>query len=84
MGMPHLRWHWSGSAMDIYWQGIDNIQYAVPKEGANLWFDCMAIPANSQHKKEAEMFINFMLIQSMPIKTPNHRIRHPNRPLWNC
>lgn len=70
---------WSGSAMDIYWQGIDNIQYAVPKEGANLWFDCMAIPANSQHKKEAEMFINFMLdpehayqnTESVGYATPN-------------
>lgn len=53
--------NWSGAAMDIYWEGIDNIKYVVPKEGSNLWFDCMVIPKTCQHKKEAEMFINFIL-----------------------
>jgi len=53
--------NWSGAAMDIYWEGIENIRFVVPKEGSNLWFDCMVIPKTSQHKKEAEMFINFMI-----------------------
>lgn len=56
-----LALNWSGPAMDIYWQDIEYIKYAVPKEGSNLWFDCMVIPTASKHKKEAEMFINFML-----------------------
>ena len=60
-GDAALALNWSGAAMDIYWQEVENIQYAVPKEGSNLWFDCMVIPSASQHKKEAEMFINFML-----------------------
>lgn len=60
-GDAALALNWSGAAMDIYWQGVENIKYAVPKEGSNLWFDCMVIPSTSQHKKEAEMFINFML-----------------------
>jgi len=53
--------NWSGAAMDIYWEGAEHIKYVVPKEGANLWFDCMVIPKTSQHKAEAERFINFML-----------------------
>ncbi|HAA25717.1 MAG TPA: spermidine/putrescine ABC transporter substrate-binding protein [Ruminiclostridium sp.] len=53
--------NWSGAAMEIYWQDVDYIEYAVPEEGANLWFDCMVIPKTSRNKKEAEMFINFLL-----------------------
>jgi len=53
--------NWSGTAMDIYWEGADYIKFVVPKEGANLWFDCMVIPKTSKNKAEAEMFINFML-----------------------
>lgn len=53
--------NWSGAAMDIYWQEVDYIEYAVPEEGTNLWFDCMVIPKTSNNKKEAEMFINFLL-----------------------
>ncbi|MBP7175956.1 MAG: spermidine/putrescine ABC transporter substrate-binding protein [Thermoclostridium sp.] len=60
-GDAALALNWSGAAMDIYWQEVENIQYAVPKEGSNLWFDCMVIPSASKHQKEAEMFINFML-----------------------
>lgn len=37
-----------------------DLGFAVPKEGTNLFFDSMVIPANAQHKKEAELFINFM------------------------
>lgn len=53
--------NWSGAAMDIYWQGVENISYVIPKEGTNLWVDSMVIPKTSKHKKEAEMFINFLL-----------------------
>jgi len=60
-GDAALALDWSGAAMDIYWQDVDYIKYAVPEEGSNLWFDCMVIPKTSQHKKEAEMFINFLL-----------------------
>ncbi len=60
-GDAALALNWSGAAMDIYWQEVENIKYAVPEEGANLWFDCMVIPKTSKHKKEAEMFINFLL-----------------------
>ncbi|HHH9110769.1 polyamine ABC transporter substrate-binding protein [Pseudomonas aeruginosa] len=37
------------------------IEYVVPKEGGNLWFDMLAIPADAKNKVEAHAFINFML-----------------------
>ncbi|OCR22848.1 ABC transporter substrate-binding protein [Pseudomonas syringae] len=38
-----------------------NIAYAVPKEGGNLWFDMLAIPADAKNVKEAHAFINYLL-----------------------
>jgi len=38
----------------------DDLAYAIPVEGSNLFFDCMAVPKNSQNKEDAELFINFM------------------------
>jgi len=38
-----------------------NIGYAIPKEGANLWFDLLAIPKDAQNVKEAHAFINYLL-----------------------
>lgn len=41
-------------------KGIE-IAYSIPKEGANLWFDMMAIPADAKNVKEAHAFINYLL-----------------------
>ncbi|WP_213878392.1 polyamine ABC transporter substrate-binding protein [Pseudomonas sp. dw_358] len=38
-----------------------NIAYAIPKEGGNLWFDMLAIPADAKDVKEAHAFINYLL-----------------------
>jgi putrescine transport system substrate-binding protein len=37
------------------------VHYVAPKEGAQLGFDMLAIPADSEHKDAALMFINFVL-----------------------
>jgi len=50
---------WSGDAVYMKRENPD-LAYVVPKEGSNLWFDAMVIPKNSKHKKEAELFINYM------------------------
>ena len=50
---------WSGDAMYIKSENPD-FEYSIPKEGTNVSIDCMVIPTQSLHKKEAEMFINFM------------------------
>ena len=38
-----------------------NVAYIIPKEGALMWFDSMAIPADAPHPDEAHAFINFMM-----------------------
>ena len=38
----------------------ENLEYVIPKEGSNLWFDTLAILKNAKHKENAEKFINFM------------------------
>ena len=37
------------------------VRYVAPKEGAQLWFDMLAIPADAPHKDAALAFINFVL-----------------------
>ncbi|WP_028238601.1 polyamine ABC transporter substrate-binding protein [Stutzerimonas azotifigens] len=41
-------------------RGIE-IAYAIPKEGANLWFDMLAIPADAANPDQAHAFINYLL-----------------------
>lgn len=50
---------WSGDAVAMMRQN-DNLEYVIPKEGSNLWFDNMVIPKTSKNKELAEAFINFM------------------------
>lgn len=38
-----------------------SIDYAVPKEGANIWFDVLAVPADAKNVVEAHQFIDFVL-----------------------
>ncbi|POA35778.1 MULTISPECIES: polyamine ABC transporter substrate-binding protein [unclassified Pseudomonas] len=38
-----------------------NIAYAIPKEGGNLWFDLLAVPADAGNAKQAHEFINYLL-----------------------
>jgi putrescine transport system substrate-binding protein len=40
--------------------GIE-IGYAIPQEGAQMWFDNLAIPKDAPHPDAAYAFINFML-----------------------
>ncbi len=37
------------------------ISYSIPKEGANLWFDMLAIPADAANVGNAHTFINYIL-----------------------
>ncbi len=38
-----------------------HVTYSIPKEGANLWFDMLAIPADATNKENALTFINYLL-----------------------
>ncbi|WP_175652775.1 polyamine ABC transporter substrate-binding protein [Pseudomonas sp. Marseille-P9899] len=37
------------------------IAYSIPKEGSNLWFDLIAIPADAKNPDQAHAFINYVL-----------------------
>ena len=51
---------WSGDAADIMWEN-EKLDYVVPSEGSNLWFDNFAIPKSAQNVEGAHAFINFLL-----------------------
>jgi spermidine/putrescine transport system substrate-binding protein len=51
---------WSGDAAEIMWEN-ENLDYVVPKEGSNLWFDNFVIPKTAKNVEGAHKFINFML-----------------------
>ncbi|WP_163270130.1 polyamine ABC transporter substrate-binding protein [Chelativorans alearense] len=52
-------------------QGVE-IAYAIPKEGAQMWFDQMAIPADAQHVEEAHEFINYIMRPEVIAKASNY------------
>lgn len=51
---------WSGQAADMMWEN-EELDYTVPEEGSNLWFDNMVIPKTAANIDGAHAFINFML-----------------------
>lgn len=51
---------WSGQAADMMYENED-IDYIVPEEGSNLWFDNMVIPRTATNIDGAHAFINFLL-----------------------
>jgi putrescine transport system substrate-binding protein len=38
-----------------------DIRFSIPKEGALMWFDTLAIPADAAHPDNAHAFINYMM-----------------------
>lgn len=51
---------WSGDANEIISEN-EKLDYVVPKEGSNLWFDNIVIPKTAKNIDGAHKFINFML-----------------------
>ena len=51
--------YYSGDAITMIDDNPD-LAWVFPEEGSVLSVDCMAVPAASEHKEAAEMFINFM------------------------
>lgn len=58
----------ANAAIGVYYYGdyltmYDNnedLAFAIPREGTNRYVDAMCIPKGSEHKENAEAFINFM------------------------
>jgi spermidine/putrescine transport system substrate-binding protein len=61
----------------------EDITYVVPKEGANIWEDTVAIPVGAPHPENAHAFINFIfdkdagkhIAETIQYATPNKAAR---------
>lgn len=57
---------WSGDVYQAKWraqeadQGV-NVEYTIPREGALVWFDVWAIPADAPNAENAHEWLNFIL-----------------------
>ncbi len=61
-GTYHANLAWSGDAiyaMDSAEEGGKRLNYALPSEGSNVWFDGWCMPKGAQ-KELAEEFVNFI------------------------
>lgn len=57
-------------------QGV-NVWYAIPREGANVWFDLMGIPVDAPNPENAHAFINFIMRPEITAKLTNY-VWYPN------
>lgn len=49
-----------------------SVDYAIPNEGALMWFDQMAIPADAKNVEEAHIFINYIMRPDVIAKASNY------------
>jgi putrescine transport system substrate-binding protein len=54
-------------------QGVE-IAYSIPQEGAYMWFDQLAIPADAKNVTEAHEFINYIMRPDIAAKASNYII----------
>ena len=52
-------------------QGVE-VAYAIPEEGALLWFDQMVIPADAKNVEEAHKFLNYIMEPEVIAKATNY------------
>ena len=73
---------WSGDVLQAAARAEEagngvEIAYAIPQEGANLWFDMLAIPADAPHPEAAHAFINYMMDAHVAAQNTNY-VQYPN------
>ena len=70
-GKTWMNLSWSGDAQwaidEAAEMGI-NLEYIVPEEGSNVWFDGWCIPKYAKNEKAASWFIDYMCIPENAIK----------------
>ncbi|RVD43959.1 MAG: polyamine ABC transporter substrate-binding protein [Mesorhizobium sp.] len=49
-----------------------NVAYILPKEGGQIWFDSVAIPADAPHPDEAHQFLNFIMRPEIAAQISNY------------
>ena len=66
---------WSGDMLQARARadGKDvRIDYAIPEEGALMWFDMLAIPADAPHPGNAHRFIDYLMRPEVIARASNH------------
>ena len=68
---------WSGDVLQARDRAAEadngvSVEYSIPKEGALMWFDQMAIPADAPHKEEALAFLNYIMKPEVAAKASNY------------
>lgn len=67
---------WSGDVLQARDRAVEagngvNIKYLIPKEGAVMFFDMLAIPADAKHVKNAYLFIDYLMRPEVAAKNSN-------------
>jgi putrescine transport system substrate-binding protein len=68
---------WSGDVLQARDRAAEaekdfDVMYVTPDEGALMWFDQMAVPADAPHPDNAHTFINFMMRADVMAKASNY------------
>ncbi len=68
---------WSGDILQARDRAVEagngvDVAYAIPKEGALMWFDMLAIPKDAPHPENALAFINYMMDPEVIAKASNY------------
>ena len=68
---------WSGDVLQARDRAAEagngvTVEYSIPKEGAQMWFDQMAVPADAPHKEEAHEFLNYIMRPDVMAKASNY------------
>ncbi len=68
---------WSGDVLQARDRAAEadnnvTVEYAIPKEGALMWFDQMAIPADAKNVEEAHTFIDYIMRPEVAAKASNY------------
>lgn len=62
---------WSGDAVYCSKQNPD-LEYVIPSEGTNIWFDSFVIPKGAANKEAAELFINYLCDTEVAFKNVSY------------
>jgi len=48
------------------------VEYSIPSQGAQIWFDMLAIPADAPHVEEAHALLNYLMKPEVIAKSSNY------------
>ena len=74
-----LTLNWSGDVLGAMDEAADDVDlvYAIPHEGAPIWFDMFVVPTDARNGVAAHAFINFILRPEIVARATNE-VWYPN------